>query len=332
MRRPDADLHAVCDGHCTPDCAPLTRGRVRLPGNIREHSGNIGLAHRRLLIRRAGVRLLRRSMVGAGVGRGKGRVSVGRGVASDTPLLTIYGRVANNPSTTHYSLAREDAMATVARRQDSRQRFLDELRSPGKMPYRRYLASPLRYAGGKSLGVGYVIERLPEGLRRLVSPFLGGGSVEIACANELGLEVVAYDVFDILCTYWQVQIAEPQELAKRMREFTPDRDTFAEVKARLKKHWYGERRLERYDLAAHYYFNSNTSYGPHFLGWPSDVYLNPPRYQAMVEKSAGFRAPSLSVECATFQESLLRHTNDFLYCDPPYYLEEGKTFYRNVSA
>ncbi len=54
--------------------------------------------------------------------------------------------------------------------------------------------------------------------------------------------------------------------------------------------------------------------------------LSEERYTRMVEKSAVFRAPRLSVECADFHESIPRHTRDFLYCDPPCYLDEGKTF------
>ena len=204
--------------------------------------------------------------------------------------------------------------------------FLELLRSSGKMKYRRYLASPLRYAGGKSLAVGMVVELLPDNIDCIVSPFMGGGSIEIACANELGLNVMAYDIFDILCTYWKIQLRTPNALAKRMRSFTPDRKTFTSVKRRLERHWKKGEHLGVYDLAAHYYFNSNTSYGPHFLGWPSDIYLSTPRYEKMVEKSANFRASTLKVECGSFEKTIPLHANDFLYCDPPYYLEEGKTF------
>lgn len=208
----------------------------------------------------------------------------------------------------------------------NRESFLAHLKSEGKLPYKRYLGSPLRYAGGKSLAVGFVIERLPENITRLVSPFMGGGSVEIACAVELGLPVIAYDVFDILCNYWQVQIHFTEALYKRLMLFEPTRETFASVKRRLYQHWKEGIRLDRYDLAAYYYFNSNTSYGPHFLGWPSDVYLEKKRYQGMIEKVRAFRAPGLEVDCASFEEVFPKHNKDFLYCDPPYYLEEGKTF------
>ena len=63
-----------------------------------------------------------------------------------------------------------------------------------------------------------------------------------------------------------------------------------------------------------------------FLAGPSDVYLNPVRYEKMIQKVEDFSAPNLSVKCAPFEESMPNHATDFFYCDPPYYLEEGKTF------
>ena len=53
-----------------------------------------------------------------------------------------------------------------------KERFLSNLRSTGKLSYKRYLASPLRYAGGKSLAVGMVVELLPDNVQRIASPFL----------------------------------------------------------------------------------------------------------------------------------------------------------------
>jgi len=209
---------------------------------------------------------------------------------------------------------------------ERRNLFLAKLCGSKKRPYGRYLGSPLRYAGGKSLAVGAVAERLPDSIKRLVSPFLGGGSVEVACAREMGLPVVAYDVFDILCNYWRVQLQCPEALYQRLLAFPPSRKTFASVKERLRRHWMEGKRLDRFDLAAHYYFNSNTSYGPHFLGWPSDIYLAKKRYNNMIEKARVFRAPGMDVRCASFENTIALHQDDFLYCDPPYYLDDGKTF------
>ena len=89
----------------------------------------------------------------------------------------------------------------------TRDAFLASLRSAGRYKYGRYNGLPLRYAGGKSLAVGHVVENLPTRLSRVVSPFIGGGSVEIACARELGVPVQGYDVFDVLTNYWEVQLS-----------------------------------------------------------------------------------------------------------------------------
>lgn len=213
-------------------------------------------------------------------------------------------------------------------KEDRKRMFLNNLISPsGKTKYKRYTGAPIRYAGGKSLAVGLVIEHIPDDVKKIVSPFLGGGSVEVACAVELGLSVVGYDIFDILINYWKAQLDNSEMLYERLLEFEPTREGFKKAKDRLKKHWKGEEKLSKNDLAAYYYFNHNTSYGPHFLGWPSSVYLRSERYQKMIEKVRDFRADNMQVECASFEDVMPKHKNDFLYCDPPYYLDgDSKTF------
>lgn len=211
---------------------------------------------------------------------------------------------------------------------EQKQIFLDKLRSPSdKTKYKRYIGSPIRYAGGKSLAVGLIIERIPDHVQKVVSPFFGGGSVEIAIANELGIPVIGYDIFDVLVNYWDVQLKYPEALYKRLLDFRPTNEEYKKVKERLKKHWKNEEKLNKIDLAAHYYYNHNTSYGPHFLGWPSSVYLQDDRYKKMLDKVRNFRAPNLQVKQASFEEIMEKHRDDFLYLDPPYYLDgDSKTF------
>lgn len=212
---------------------------------------------------------------------------------------------------------------------EKKQIFLNRYKSTsGKRKYKRYLGSPLRYAGGKSLAVGFIIELLPNNIDKLISPFIGGGSLEVACANELGIKVIGYDIFDLLINYWDVQINYPEILYKKLKEFEPSKDEFYRIKNILKKHWDNEEKIEdRFDLAALYYFNHNTSYGPHFLGWQSSVYLQQKRYKKMIEKVRDFKASTMKVYCKTFEEIMDRHQDDFLYCDPPYYLDgDSETF------
>lgn len=209
--------------------------------------------------------------------------------------------------------------------------FLRTLASPsGKIKYKRYMGAPIRYAGGKSLAVGLVVERIPDNTKRIVSPFLGGGSVEVAIAKELGLPVIGYDIFDILINYWDVQLKNPKALYERLLGFKPTPEEFKKVKERLKKHWKKEEKLSKLDLAAHYYFNHNTSYGPGFLSWPSYVYMNKEKYKSMIEKVRDFRAEVLQAKCISFEEIIPQHKNDFLYCDPPYYLGSDSKMFKGI--
>lgn len=208
-----------------------------------------------------------------------------------------------------------------------RELFLDSLRSKGKYKYARYRGLPLRYAGGKSLGVGHIVEQIPDGLEKLVSPFIGGGAVEIACAKELNIQVCAYDIFDILVNYWQVQLSSGSALADRLGQWQPAKAQYAEIKSRLKAHWKGEMLIsDPLELAAHYWFNHNLSYGPGFLGWMSKIYESPERYIRTLQTVRDFKCPNLSVSTGRFEETLPIHLDDFLYCDPPYYLDEGEMF------
>ena len=206
--------------------------------------------------------------------------------------------------------------------------LLHRLQSPSKPDgYKRYIGTTLRYAGGKSLAVGYIINLLPNKINRVVSPFLGGASVEIAIAKELGVEVLGYDVFDILVNYWHYQITKPVELAKKLGQFKPTKEEYSRVREIMKKHWKGQKKLTGIDLAAVYYFNHNTSYGPHFLGSQSSVYLQPERYKTTTEKVRNFNVKNIKVGCDSFEEVIPKHTNEFLYCDPPYYLDgDSKMF------
>lgn len=210
-----------------------------------------------------------------------------------------------------------------------KQKFLQKLRGRRKK-YKRYLGSPLRYAGGKSWAVGYVVEKLPENIKRLISPFFGGGSIEIAVAKELGIQVIGFEIFDILVNYWKVQIENPEELYQELIKLRPTKEVYNIVKEILKRYWNGEIKLPPLKLAAYYYFNHNLSYGPGFLGWMSSVYANEKMYYRLLERVKNFEVKNIKIECASFEEVIPKFKNDFLYCDPPYYLGKDSTLFRGL--
>ncbi|GAA7571887.1 hypothetical protein ckin36_13600 [Helicobacter pylori] len=63
--------------------------------------------------------------------------------------------------------------------------FLHNLRSNNGR-YKRYVKAPLRYGGGKSLAVGLIVECIPNGVRRVISPFIGGGERRDCMRDRVG--------------------------------------------------------------------------------------------------------------------------------------------------
>ena len=204
----------------------------------------------------------------------------------------------------------------------------------------RHSRTPLRYAGGKSKAFGFISTYIPfwPKPKRIVSPFIGGGSLEVRWANELDIEVIGYDVFDMLVNFWEVLLEQPTELAKELSKITPDDKTYKEVKDILlhldktqdllsgwKTNSYKREvmiTLNELEQASFYYFNHNTSYGPGYLGWPSSVYLQPDKWKNMISKIRSFECPNLKVYQESFETSIPKHPNDLLYLDPPYYLQQ----------
>lgn len=211
--------------------------------------------------------------------------------------------------------------------------FLDRIRSKNpnsQNKYKRVALSPIRYAGGKTLAVGHVVELLPDNVKRVISPFYGGGSIEIAIAKELGLEVIGFDIFDILCNYWKFQIEKPNLLYEKLKELKPNKTTFEKIRLILNDVWKKKIKLDPLTLAVYFVYNFNLSYGPGFMGWSSKIYLNEKRYRRMIENIRDFAPGNLKVECADFRDVMPKYQNDFMYCDPPYYIGKDSKMFRGI--
>ena len=173
--------------------------------------------------------------------------------------------------------------------------------------------SPLRYPGGKSRAVSAILEMIPNGITALASPFFGGGSIELALVSR-GVRVHGYDAFKPLVLFWQAVIDNPAELAKAVAKYYPmPRDKFYDLQARMQ-----ENRLNDAALPSAFYALNRSS----FSGTTMSGGMSPghPRFTpSAIERIRIFDSHDLlSVKQASFETSIPKHRNDFLYCDPPY--------------
>lgn len=201
--------------------------------------------------------------------------------------------------------------------------------------YKRYLGSPLRYGGGKSLAVGTIIEKIPTDIKRVISPFFGGGSVEICLAKELDIQVIGFDIFYWLTNYWDIQIHQQDKLYEELSKLRNTKEEYNKIRDIIKPIWNKDKdylfsKYSKLELAVLFYFNHNLSYGPGFPGWFSSNYLDDKKYKSMLEKVKNFKCPNLEVFNDTFDNIIPKYNNDFLYLDPPYFLNEDSKMFHGI--
>ena len=199
------------------------------------------------------------------------------------------------------------------------------------------MKTPLRYAGGKSKAIKKITPFV-EPYDTIVSPFLGGGSLEVHWASS-GKKVIAADCFDILTTFWNELLENKDCLTTELQKINPTPEFYRVVKERLMRTPQVQGMLENWKtdfykrdhvalddskLAAYYYFNHNCSYGPGFLGWSSAIYMRQAAWDKMVAKIQNFDCDKLSVEQSDFADMIEKHKDKFLYLDPPYYLDKDR--------
>lgn len=195
------------------------------------------------------------------------------------------------------------------------------------------MKTPLRYAGGKTRAIKKITPYVANH-SKIVSPFIGGGSLEVYWAS-IGHQVIGYDIFFALTNFWQILLHRKEELINSMRTLNVTLQEYNAIKEKLlswdrvqemlkghkTKHYIRTPiQLDDVTAAAYYFFNHNLSYGPLFLGWISKNY-NSISWKRMIEKIQEFYCPNLEVYESSFEDVLERHRNDFLYLDPPYFLE-----------
>ncbi len=186
-------------------------------------------------------------------------------------------------------------------------------------------ASNLRWPGAKTRAVEQIIEHFPRNVSEVASPFLGGGSVELALCDQ-GIKVWGYDRCAYLINYWQVLLRNPERLANRMESlFLP------KMQEMERRFFY---RLQKgislvddpWERAGCFFTLNRASFsGTTLAGGMSPGFhrLN----ERCIERLRVFSCTNLQVQCSDFRLSIPTNSDRYLLLDPPYALPKGKTTY-----
>jgi DNA adenine methylase len=176
--------------------------------------------------------------------------------------------------------------------------------------------SPLRYPGGKSRGVQTITSFFPKNLRVMLSPFFGGGSIELFMATK-GVKVLGYDIFGPLVEFWQCLLNNPELLALEVEKYFPlPKEKFYQLQISQNNFF---SKLER--AAIFYVLNRASFSGSTLSGGMSPEH---PRFtKTSIDRIKDFFNPNISIEQLDFKESLMKYPNIFTYLDPPYLIKNS---------
>lgn len=181
--------------------------------------------------------------------------------------------------------------------------------------------SLLRYPGGKSRGVAFISTFIPSNEEVILSPFFGGGSLELFLASK-EQKVLGYDIFKPLVEFWQCTTEDAEKLAKIVETYYPlSKEQFYLLQKNQSIS------NDKYQRAAIYYVLNRSSFsGSTLSGGMSPSH---PRFtKSSITRLRRFYNPNIEVNFAHFEESLAKHPDVFAYLDPPYLIKSSLYGYK----
>lgn len=166
----------------------------------------------------------------------------------------------------------------------------------------------------------------------MVSPFLGGGAVELNLALR-GIQVYGYDADTHLVNFWQQWLRNHADIRadtqKIMRRY--DRDALVALRANFEKIDGAKNRALLYYIFNRLAFGGKTLHDKGYLKKFHEhkgIFYRDDGTRLFPNTDFWDRVEGLPLEVglADFSESLSRHPSIFAYVDPPYY-EVGKRLY-----
>lgn len=184
----------------------------------------------------------------------------------------------------------------------------------------------IRYMGGKQYAAKKIMSYAPPNLKHMVSPFIGGGSVELYAAANMGIRVEAYDNLHTLVRHWNIMLTRAGEVMRTANKIFPVRkhilkDLVVNEKIHDPSHILSKpendvmfaaiamcmtrQGFNGYYMKTSYFRDVGDPVLARFEQWDENFW-------------DGWQNDNLSVECQDWEITFAKHKHDFLFCDPPY--------------
>jgi DNA adenine methylase len=193
--------------------------------------------------------------------------------------------------------------------------------------------SPLRYPGGKTRAC----EKLDTILREhfdikkfnnIVSPFFGGGSFEFYIQNNYGLNIIANDKFAPLFNFWKTCKLEKDLLCKELIKKLDlvDKEEFLMFREKIMKE------KDELNQSMMYFIINRCSFSGATLSGGFSLEASKKRFtKSSIERIKKLDLTNFNIYNLDFEEFINNNNNEknFIFLDPPYYLEKASTLYGN---
>lgn len=191
--------------------------------------------------------------------------------------------------------------------------------------------SPLRYPGGKTRACKVLNDILNAHFKiddfdNLVSPFFGGGSFEFYVQNNYGLHIVANDKFTPLYNFWRVCKLNKTELCKILETHLNkiDKELFNNIRQNILNE------LNIFNQSVMYFIINRCSFSGSTLSGGFSLESSQKRFTlSSIERIKQMDLSKFNIYNFDFEDFINYHENetDFLFLDPPYYLEHKSKLY-----
>lgn len=192
--------------------------------------------------------------------------------------------------------------------------------------------SPLQYLGGKWWLVDVIGEYLPADCDTIISPFFGGGALELNLAAQQK-QVIGYDICPNLANFWTHFIDNPSSVILSAVDAIERMSNEELIQYKTDMFFSDAPVTYDFERAYHYYLYNRLTFcsmplTPHVEKYTKrdgvwyKWHTNSQTFSRRIFHNTNFwrHAPKLnvSVSVSDFRETFERHKREFAYVDPPY--------------